>query len=328
MKYYQSTWNDMYISREGLGCMGMSGSYGERDDEQSIATIHRALELGINLIDTADTYGRGHNEELVGRAIRDRRAKVFLASKFGRVMDEKNSKNNTVNGKPEYVRSSIEGSLKRLGVDHIDLYYLHRVDPNTPIEETVGAMAELVKAGKVRFLGLSEPSAATLRRAADVHPIAALQNEYSLFTRDVEENGILQTVRELKIPLVPYSPMGRGILTGEVRSFESLGTKDSRLKHPRFQAENLAKNLKMIDGLTAIAKEHGLTTAQLALAWLINQGDDICPIPGSKRIAHLEQNAKAADVKLDAATLAKIEAIVPRGAAAGRRDSGNAFLGG
>ena len=290
MKYYQSSWNDLFISRVGLGCMGLSGSYGAPVDEQSIARIHRAARApGSAYIDTADSYGKGKNEELVGRAIRDRRSKVFLGSKFGRINDAANVKNNTVNGTPAYVRSSIEGSLKRLGVEQIDLYYLHRVDPKTPIEETVGAMGEpAVKAGKVRFLGLSEPSAATLRRAAAIHPISALQNEYSLFSRDVEENGILETVRELRIPLVPYSPIGRGILTGEVRSFESLPAKDSRLKHPRFQAENLAKNLQMIDALGALAKEQGLSTTQLALAWLVNQGDDICPIPGSKRIAHLE----------------------------------------
>ncbi len=258
--------NGPQVSMMGLGCMGMSGTYGEYDEAEAIATIHRALELGINLIDTADTYGRGHNEGLVGRAIRDRRDRVFLATKFGRVRTAETP--NGFDGRPAYVRSACDASLGRLGIETIDIYYLHRTDPKTPIEETVGAMADLVKAGKVRHLGLSEATPENIRKAVGVHPIAALQSEYSLFSRDVEDNGVLSTIRELGIPLVPYSPVGRGLLTGAVRSTSTLVKNDSRHRHPRFQGENLTRNLALVDAVKAIGAELNATATQVALAWL------------------------------------------------------------
>jgi aryl-alcohol dehydrogenase-like predicted oxidoreductase len=311
--------NGPQVSMMGLGCMGMSGTYGEYDEAEAIATIHRALELGINLIDTADTYGRGHNEGLVGRAIHDRRDRVFLATKFGRVRSAETP--NGFDGRPAYVRSACDASLGRLGIETIDIYYLHRTDPKTPIEETVGAMADLVKAGKVRHLGLSEATPENIRKAVGVHPISALQSEYSLFSRDVEDNGVLTTIRELGIPLVPYSPVGRGLLTGAIRSTSTLVKNDSRHRHPRFQGENLTRNLALVDAVTAIGTELNATATQVALAWLLAQGDDIIPIPGTKRRSHLEENAGAASVPLSTAHLERIAAAVPKGVAAGSRKS-------
>jgi len=298
--------------------MGMSEFYGAGDETESIATIHRALELGIDFLDTADVYGPHKNEELVGRAIRGRRARVVLATKFGIVRDPANPMARGISGKPDYVRTSCEGSLRRLGVDHIDLYYQHRVDPTVPIEETVGAMARLVEQGKVRFLGLSEAGAATLRRAAKVHPIAALQSEYSLWCRDPED-GVLAACRELGIGLVAYSPLGRGFLTGQIRRFEDLAPDDYRRHSPRFQGENFAKNLELVRRVQAIAREKGCTPGQLALAWVLAQGRDVVPIPGTKRRKYLEENAAASAVKLGPADLARLDEASPRGVAAGER---------
>ena len=309
---------DLTVSALGLGCMGMSEFYGTGDENEAIATIHRALDLGVDFLDTADMYGPFTNEVLVGRAIKGRRDEVVLATKFGNERLEDGTYVR-VNGRPEYVRAACDASLQRLGVDTIDLYYQHRVDPNTPVEDTWGAMKELVDAGKVRHLGISEAAPATIRRAHGVHPVTAVQTEYSLWTRDPEEDGVFDTVRELGIGFVAYSPLGRGFLSGEIRSIDDLAENDFRRRNPRFQGENFAKNLELVDRVRQIAEEKGVTPSQLALAWVLHQGDDIVPIPGTKRVKYLEENAAAADITLTPEDLARIDEAAPVGSTAGER---------
>lgn len=302
----------------GLGCMGMSEFYGPSNERNSVATIHRALELGITMLDTADMYGPFKNEELVGRAVKGKRDRVVLATKFGNVRDPDDPTKRSISGRPEYVRQACEGSLQRLNVETIDLYYQHRVDPNTPIEETVGAMADLVKEGKVRYLGLSEAAVTTIQRAHKVHPISAVQTEYSLWTRDPEE-GLLDALRLLDIGFVAYSPLGRGFLTGQIKDVDDLAADDFRRQNPRFQGENFQKNLELVARVEEIAKEHKCTPAQLALAWVLAQGDDIVPIPGTRHPDRVEENVAALDVVLSESDLRRIDAAAPKGIAAGER---------
>lgn len=318
MKTRELGTSGLTVSAMGLGCMGMSEFYGAGDETESLATIHRALELGLNFLDTADVYGPFTNEELVGRAIRGRRHEVVLATKFGIVRDVNNPMVRSISGRPEYVRAACDASLKRLGVDTIDLYYQHRVDPQTPIEETVGAMADLVQAGKVRYLGLSEAAPDTLRRAVAIHPIAALQTEYSLWSRDPEDE-ILAACRALGIGFVAYSPLGRGFLTGQFKSFDDLAADDYRRHSPRFQGENFDKNLELVKRIQEIAAERGCTASQLALAWVLAQGEDLIPIPGTKRRTYLEENLDALNIELTAEDLQRINDVAPQGVAAGTR---------
>jgi len=311
--------SDLEVSAIGLGCMGMSFAYGDADETESLATIDRALELGVDFLDTADMYGPYTNEELVGKALKGKRNKFVLATKFGIVMDPANPAARGINGRPEYVRQAVEASLKRLAVDEIDLYYLHRVDPDTPIEETVGAMSKLIEEGKIRHIGLSEASGETLRKASAIHPITAVQTEYSLWTRDVEDNGVLETCRELGIGFVAYSPLGRGFLSGEIKNFEDLAEDDWRRTNPRFQGENFTKNLELVGKVEEIANEKDIAASQLALAWILAQDDDVVPIPGTKRRKYIEQNAEAVNIELTQNDLERIDEVFPKDAAAGLR---------